>query len=711
MGTSVTDHGVNFALFSREATGVTLVVYEHEKDEMPAFSHVLDPKINQTGDIWHCFVKHLKEGYWYGYFVDGVYDPKSGKRFNSNKLLVDPYARAVILDHPLQIEEMYAYDRKSPLADLSFSKVRSDRVAPKACIIKSQPNEGVRHKRRKLKDHIIYEMHVKGFSFNPNSGVSYPGTFRGIIEKIPYLKELGITAIELLPIHSFDDKSVTRHGPNGEELRNYWGYDPVSFSSVHLSYSSVKEIRTAIREFKEMVNALHESGIEVILDVVFNHTSEGNELGPTFSFKGIDNSIYYMLENGRRYKNYTGCGNTLNFTHPVVRDMVVDCLLYWVVEMGVDGFRFDLASVFSRDINGNIIHNAPLVEKIAEHPVLRDVIMIAEAWDAAGAYQVGKFGGVRWAEWNGKFRDDVRSFLKADIGSLSNVAERITGSPSMFLSSKFPSNSINFVTCHDGFTLYDLVSYNEKHNLANGEKNKDGHNDVRSWNCGIEGETADPAINRLRFKQMKNAMALTMLSLGVPMMTAGDEFGRTQKGNNNAYCQDNEISWLDWSLLEKNKGLFRFVKNIIGFRKHNTPLRRRHFYNVPEGTDLEKFKDLKWFGENGEDPKWSPDNYTIAFLIKGWTPIESSDEKKCHDIFVIINSHWEPHTYILPKIKSRKWHFICDTDKESPYDIVDLEPGKSYLLENQNDYTIQPRSVVIVISKEMSSGRRKYETI
>lgn len=707
LGASVTNNGVNFALFSREATGVSLVVYETQDDEMPLFIHDLDPKINQTGDIWHCFVKNLKESYWYGYFVDGVYEPKAGKRFNPNKLLIDPYARAVVIKKPLQTKEMFAYELGSSLADLSFSNLRSDRVAPRACIIKSEPNEGVRHKRRKLKDHVIYEMHVKSFSFNKNSGVKYPGTFRGIIEKIPYFKELGITALELLPIHTFDDQSVLRHGPKGEPLKNHWGYDPVSFSSVHLNYSSVKEIQTAIKEFKELVNALHEAGIEIILDVVFNHTSEGSELGPTFSFKGIDNSIYYMLDNGRNYKNYTGCGNTLNFSHTVVRDLVVDSLLYWVVEMGVDGFRFDLASVFSRDANGNIIQNAPLVEKIAEHPVLRDVIIIAEAWDAAGAYQVGGFGGVRWAEWNGKFRDDLRSFLKADIGSLVNVAERITGSPSMFLSSsKFPSNSINFVTCHDGFTLYDLVSYNEKHNLANGEDNRDGYNDNRSWNCGIEGPTRDKEINRLRIKQMKNAMALMFLSLGVPMINSGDEFCKTQKGNNNAYCQDNEISWLDWSLLEKNKDFFRFVKNIIGFRKNNNSLRRRHFYNVPEGTDLEKFRDLTWYGEKGEEPNWRPDNFTIAFLIKGWTPIESSSERKCNDIFVIINSHWEEHTYILPKIKNRKWFFVCDTDKESPNDIIDHDPGKSYVLENQNDYLIQARTVVILMSKEVNQSRR-----
>jgi glycogen operon protein len=708
LGSSVSDEGVNFSIFSREASAITLVVYEHEHEEMPLFTHTLDPKINQTGDVWHCFIKNLKEGVWYGYFIDGVYNPKAGKRFNPNKLLLDPYARAVVVKAPLQSPEFFSYDRKSELGDLSFSNIRSDRVAPRACVIKPHPNQGPRHKRRKLKDHIIYEMHVKGFTMSPTSGVQYPGTFRGIIEKIPYLKELGITAVEILPIHCFDDQSILRHGPDGTPLRNYWGYDPVSFSSIHLNYASVREIHTAIKEFKEMVNALHESGMDVLLDVVFNHTAEGSELGPTFSFRGIDNSIYYMLENGRHYKNFTGCGNTFNCNHPVVRDMVLDSLLYWVVEMGVDGFRFDLASIFSRDGKGNLIINAPLIEKIAEHPVLRDTIMIAEAWDAAGAYQVGKFGGTRWAEWNGRFRDDVRSFIKADFGSLGNVAEGITGSPSMFLSSaKFPANSINFITCHDGFTLYDLVSYNEKHNLANGEANHDGHNDNRSWNCGVEGDTKDPEVLRLRHKQMKNAMTLLMISLGVPMIMAGDEFGRTQKGNNNAYCQDNDISWLDWELLEKHKDFYRFVKNIIAFRKHHPSLRRRHFYHIPEGVDLEKFRDLEWYGEKGEPVDWKPDNYTLAFLIKGWTPIESIKFSKTHDIFIIINSHWKPHTYILPKLKDRKWFFVCDTDKDSPDDIIEQgSGGNSRILEHQNDYTIQPRSVVILMSKELETPYR-----
>jgi len=698
LGVTVETNGVNFALFSRDANSVTLVVYETATDERPLFKHQLNAKTNQTGDIWHCFVKGLKAGHWYGYFVDGEYDPKAGKRFNSNKLLLDPYARAISIDHPLQqCEEMFGYEKNSDLKDLSFSSFRSDRVAPRAQIVKPNPNKEFGSNKKKLRDYIIYEMHVKGFTAHKNSGVKSRGTFKGLIEKIPYLKKLGITAVELLPIHAFDDKSVIRHSPDKKPLKNYWGYEPVSFSSLHTSYGD-------IQEFKDLVNKLHDADIDIILDVVFNHSGEGNELGPTFSFKGIDNQTYYMLDNGRGYLNFAGCGNTMNCNHPVVRDMIMDSLLYWVVEMGVDGFRFDLASIFSRDREGVIRNYSPLIEKIVEHPILRDTIMIAEAWDAGGAYQVGKFGGIRggmrWAEWNGAFRDDIRSFLKADKGSLMAVAERITGSPAMFhTSSKLPSNSINFVTCHDGFTLHDLFSYNQKHNLDNGEDNTDGYNDNRSWNCGLEGETADPEVLKLRRKQIKNAFALMLISLGVPMITAGDEFARTQKGNNNAYCQDNNISWIDWSLLEKNADLFRFVKNLIEHRKRNSPLRRRHFYNVPEGTELEKFKDLKWFGEQGGEPNWNSDNFNVAFFIKGWIPIEGiDDEKRLNDIFIILNSHWEPHTYIMPKIKGKNWYFVCDTDKKSPDDIV--EPMKAYLLENQNDYTVAPRSIVILVGKE-----------
>ncbi len=700
LGPTVMEQGVNFAVFSRNADAVSLVVYQNETEEMPLFIHALDATKNKTGDVWHCFVKGLKEGYWYGYWVDGPYEPKAGHRFNPNKLLLDPYARAVSIKNPFNSKEMFGYDRDSDLLDLSFSNIRSDRVAPRAYILKPHANWSIRHNRRKLKDQIIYEMHVKGFTASNTSGVKQKGTFKGMIEKIPHLLDLGVTAVELLPIHAFDDKTVMRHSPEGTPLKNYWGYDPISYSSLHFPYSSEKDVLGAIKEFKDMVAEFHKAEIDVILDVVFNHSGEGNELGPTVSFRGIDNSIYYMLDNGRGYKNYSGCGNTLNCNHPVVRDMIMDSLLYWVVEMGVDGFRFDLASVFSRDAEGNFINYSPLIEKIAEHPVLRDIIIIAEAWDAGGAYQVGKFGGIRWAEWNGAFRDGVRSFIKADYGSLADMAERLTGSPRMFMSSaKFPSSSINFITCHDGFTLNDLVSYNNKHNEDNGEDNNDGYNDNRSWNCGVEGNTKDPKILSLRQKQMKNSMALMMLSLGVPMITAGDEFGRTQKGNNNAYCQDNDISWIDWSLLDKNKDFYRFVKLIIDFRKHNPALRRRHFYNILDG-DLDKFCDIKWYGEKGGEPDWSPNNYNIALFIKGWTPIEGYSQRNCNDIFIILNSHWETHKYLLPKVQGKKWHFICDTDKDSPNDI--LETTKSYVLKNQNDYIIQPRSVVILTAKPTS---------
>lgn len=691
LGATVMEQGVNFALFSRNADAVTLVIYETDIQEMPLFRYELHPEINKTGDVWHCFVKGLKEGFWYGYLVDGPYEPKAGHRFNQNKLLLDPYARAVSIIRPLNLKEMFSYEQGSEIADLSFSTLHSDRVAPRACIVKTHSNWSVKHNRRKLKDQIIYELHVKGFTNHSNSNVEEPGTFKGIIAKIPYLKELGVTALELLPIHAFDDNSTLRHSPKQKPLTNYWGYDPVSYSSLHLPYASTQNVTESIKEFKNMVTELHKAEIDVILDVVFNHSGEGSELGPTFSFRGIDNSIYYMLDNGRGYKNYTGCGNTMNCNHPVVRDMIMDSLLYWVVEMGVDGFRFDLASVFSRDGEGNVINYSPLIEKIAEHPVLRDIIIIAESWDAGGAYQVGKFGGIRWAEWNGAFRDGVRSFLKADYGSLADIAERLTGSPRMFMSSsKFPSNSINFITCHDGFTLNDLVSYNQKHNEDNGENNRDGYDDNRSWNCGVEGPTDDPKILKLRQKQMKNAVALMMLSLGVPMITAGDEFCRTQKGNNNAYCQDNEISWIDWSLLDKNADFFNFVKKMISFRKHNPALRRRHFYDVLNGEGMDKFCDITWYGEKGGEPDWSDRNYNVGLFIKGWIPVDGHSDKNFNDIFVILNSHWESHNYILPKIKDKKWYLVCDTDKETSNETVVI-----------NDYVVQPRSVVILVAKDI----------
>jgi glycogen operon protein len=377
--------------------------------------------------------------------------------------------------------------------------------------------------------------------------------------------------------------------------------------------------------------------------------------------------------------------------------------------MGVDGFRFDLASVLSRDTTGAILPKAPLIERIAEHPVLRDVMIIAEAWDAAGAYQVGEFGTVRWAEWNGKYRDDTRSFIKADFGSLGAIGERLTGSASMYLSSaKSPESSINFITCHDGFTLYDLVSYNDKHNMANGEENRDGTNDNRSWNCGAEGETDDPHVTELRFRQMKNAMSLLMLSLGVPMITAGDEFGRTQKGNNNAYCQDGELSWIDWSLLEKNRDFFRFVKSIIEFRKRHPALRRKHFYKIPEGCELEEYCDIVWFGRDGKNPVWKPDNHDMGVLIKGWVPDDGVNKKqKQEDICIILNSHWENHDYILPRVEGKHWYYIADTSKNSPDDIVDI--GKEYLLYNQSEYRVLARSVVILVAKNYNllTGRNK----
>ncbi|MFH1760559.1 MAG: alpha-amylase family glycosyl hydrolase, partial [bacterium] len=447
---------------------------------------------------------------------------------------------------------------------------------------------------------------MRGFTRHSSSGIKHKGTFRGIIEKIPYLKKLGITAVELMPIHEFDENEILRYDPvTKNKLKNYWGYSTINFFAPRGKYSASGTLGQQVKEFKTIVKALHKSNIEVILDVVFNHTAEGNEFGPTICFRGIDNSIYYMLENGRNYKNYSGCGNTLNCNHPIVQSFILDCLVYWVLEMHVDGFRFDLASILGRDKNGTVLENPPVIERISENPLLRDTKIIAEAWDAAGLYQVGRFPGDRWAEWNGRFRDDIRAFWRGDKGCVPKFATRFTGSSDLYEhANKRPFHSINFVTCHDGFTLNDLVSYNEKHNLMNGEENADGDNNNLSNNCGFEGPVENKEINRLRERQMKNFILTLFLSQGLPMLLSGDEFKRTQQGNNNAYCQDNEISWLDWDLLKKHRSFFSFVKNLIWFRKTHPVFRRGSFFQGKD-TGLNGLEDIKWYDENLKLPDWN----------------------------------------------------------------------------------------------------------
>ncbi len=545
LGAAVVDGGVNFSLFSRHASSVELLLFDREDDATPSRVIPIDSTTNRTYHYWHVHAPGIESGQLYGYRVQGKDDPARGLRFDAAKVLLDPYGRGVTVPA--------GYDRKA--AGMPGENVAT---AMKSVVVDPSTYdwEGDQPLRRSSAQTIIYEMHVRGFTQHPSSNVrdDLRGTFAGLIEKIPYLQQLGITAVELLPVFQFDSLDA----PPGKF--NYWGYAPVSFFAPHQAYSSRQDQLGPIDEFRDMVRALHRAGIEVILDVVFNHTAEGNEHGPTLCFRGVDNPTYYILERGESYANYTGCGNTLNANHPIVRRMIVDSLRYWVQEMHVDGFRFDLASILSRDPRGHLLPNPPVLWDIESDPVLAGTKLLAEAWDAAGLYQVGSFVGDAWKEWNGRFRDDVRDFFRGEPGSVRRIADRIVGSPEIYgHKGREVEQSINFVTCHDGFTLNDLVSYNDKHNEANGEDNRDGDNDNRSWNCGVEGQTDDPVIERLRNRQVKNFLTVTLLSLGVPMITMGDEVRRTQRGNNNAYCQDNELSWFDWTLLERHADVHRFV--------------------------------------------------------------------------------------------------------------------------------------------------------
>ena len=572
LGTTLSENGVQFSVFSRHATAVVLQLFNSARGNDLSAEIILDPGLNKTGDIWHVFVEGIRAGQLYGYRADGPYHPEEGLRFNKNKLLLDPYTRAVSGNFNWDLSDARSYDSNSPEGDLSFSTLDSAGGAPKSIVVDNSFDWGDdRPLKIPMKDTIIYETHIRGLTCHPSSGVSHPGTFQGVIEKIPYLQQLGITAVELLPIHEFDEREIIHRSPTtGKQLTNYWGYSTIGFFAPKGRYSTSGSMGEQVREFKKMVIALHKAGIEVILDVVFNHTAEGDETGPTLCFRGLDNTIYYLLaDGGRRYKNFSGCGNTVNCNHPVVRDLILDCLLYWAIEMHVDGFRFDLASILGRDQEGTILTNSPLIERIAENPVLRDTKIIAEAWDAGGAYQVGGFPG-RWAEWNGHYRDDIRRFWRGDSGMVSQLATRLAGSSDLYQKNgRAPFHSVNFVTCHDGFTLHDLVSYATKHNGANGHNNRDGTDDNFSCNYGVEGETDSETINTLRTRQVKNFIATLMLSQGVPMLLGGDEFRRTQRGNNNAYCQDNELSWYDWNFVKKHKEIVRFTKELIAFRKRH----------------------------------------------------------------------------------------------------------------------------------------------
>lgn len=592
MGCTVYSDAVRFSLFSRHATRVWLVLFEGADDRKPIHEIAFDPLRHRVGDMWSIYVKGLTEGAYYMYRLEGPHEPKSGHRYDAEAYVLDPYAKAFVGD--LHLGTMKGVVVRDEM-DWSHDP----------------------HPRIPMEQTVIYETHVRGTTISPTSGVKHPGTYAGLIEKIPYLKELGVTAVELLPIHEFGENLLGRCSiQTGRELTNYWGYSNIGFFAPSGRYATTWAGRAPVDEFRQLVQALHDAGMEVILDVVFNHTSEGNERGPTLCFRGIDNAIYYLLDEEGHYLNFSGCGNTVNCNHPLVRDFILDCLRYWVAVMHVDGFRFDLASILGRDQRGILQSDMPLVERIAEDPVLRDTKLIAEAWDAGGAYQVGSFGDARWAEWNGRYRDDVRKYWRNDPHMRATFASRLAGSSDLYAhSGRGPEHTINFITCHDGFTLRDLVSYTAKHNWENGEGNLDGSSENFSANWGVEGETENPAVNEVRLRMQKNFLATLFLSVGVPMILGGDEFGRTQRGNNNAYCQDNEISWFDWTLLEKNNELFRFTKAVIEFRKRHPVFQRNtYFLGVEPGRDPRDAEAL-WFDSEGANPNWDVNESPLALWV------------------------------------------------------------------------------------------------
>ncbi len=746
LGPSLTPDGANFALLCRHGRSVTLVILPEAGGITPLAELPLDARINRTGDHWHIRVHDLPEAFCYGWRVDGPHGPRT--RFDPTRLLLDP--AAAMLSHG---------------ADWAGTC----EIDPQRTTRRSLYRRGTRYNwdddvppLTEYEDSLIYEVHVRGFTCDPSSGVADKGTFRGMIEKIPYLKWLGVTAVELMPVFEWDECDCPFFHPDtGEKMTNFWGYNPVAFAAPKAAFAATAKQHGQVHEFRDMVKAMHAAGIEVILDVVFNHTGEGNDGGRTFSFRGLDNELYYLMGDDGSYLNYSGCGNTVNCNHPVVRDLIMTCLRYWVGDMHVDGFRFDLASILGRDRKGNVMIEPPVIESITEDGVLADTKLIAEPWDAAGLYQVGGFPfGRRWSEWNGRYRDDIRRFWKGDTGLTGAVANRICGSSDLYQwSGRLPRHSVNFLTAHDGFTLYDLVSYNHKHNHANGEESRDGSNDNYSWNCGAEGETDDPAVLGLRHRQARNMMTTLMLSQGVPMILAGDEFLRTQKGNNNAWCQDNEISWVNWQLAEKNKDFLRFVRELIHLRKRHPALRRRRFFtgefhradaarapfpittpppvaDAPPGspaaelfppagpvrpgdaglspdtdTTLARPKrdggvppsalaDIHWHGTEPYKPDWSGSARTLAFALDGrFTGREAdSDYQIDSDFYVVFNAWSEGLKFRVPPSPTRRrWRRLIDTALPGPQDIV--AEGEGPLVAEGSQYLVAPFSTLVLITE------------
>ena len=680
LGATLTANGVTFCVYARRATGLAVHLFEAVDDAAPSRVIRLDPGPNRTGDYWHVEVPGISAGQVYGFVADGPWDPARGLRFDATRVLLDPYGRAVA-------------------TPAGYRRIEAGAVGDTATAMKSvvvdvgaYDWEGDRPLGRDWRDTVIYEAHVRGFTADPSSGVApgRRGTYAGFIERIPYLVDLGITAVELLPVFAFDRLAA----PAG--LINYWGYQPVGFFAPHQAYAAGSGLMSAVDEFRDLVKALHRAGIEVILDVVYNHTAEVGADGPTFGFRGLANDDYYLLDETGDYLDYSGTGNTFNANRPIVRRLIVDSLRYWVQEMHVDGFRFDLAAVLSRDEAGQPMVNPPALWDIETDPVLAGTKLIAEAWDAGGLYQVGSFVGQRWDEWNGRFRDDVRSFIKGDRQTVPAVMQRLLGSPDIYgHKRREPQASVNFVTCHDGFTLNDLVSYNDKHNESNGEHNRDGNDQNLSWNCGVEGPTDDPAIERLRARQVRNFLCFDLLSLGAPMLLMGDEVRRTQGGNNNAYSHDDATSWFDWTALDRHADLLRFTKGLLALRR-----RLSSAIPVPEGTsllDLLAEGSVEWSGVAVGAPDLGPDSHSVALTMR----------TDAGALEVIFNAYWEALDFELPRPgdDGEPWRRVVDTSLDPPDDIA-VGPAEPVEVTGAT-YRVGPRSVVVLAAPRDPARRHE----
>jgi glycogen operon protein len=675
-GATFVPGGVNFSVFSSAATAVSLVLYR--RGEREPFAQLPYPEAYRIGGVWSMTVFGLDyENTEYGFRVRGPAQPRPGDRFDESRVLADPHARAMagrdVWGEPPDETDPYPYRSRLVFDDFDW--------------------EGDMPLRRPLGDLVIYELHVRGFTRDDSSGVAEPGTYAGLVEKIPYLKELGVNCVELMPVLEFDEFQGGGTDPvTGERLLNYWGYSTVGFFAPKAGYAATGRYGMQCDEFKNLVKELHRAGIQVLLDVVFNHTAEGNELGPTIHFRGLDNAAYYLLTPDGQYYNFSGTGNTFNCNHPVVRDYLLSCLRYWAATYHVDGFRFDLAAILDRGQDGAPLANPPLLETLSHDPLLKDCLLIAEAWDAGGLYQVGTFPNYRrWSEWNGRYRDTVRRFLKGDPGVVCDLATRLVGSPDLY-AGRGAGASVNFVACHDGFTLADLVSYNDKHNDGNGEQNRDGANDNESWNCGAEGTVDDAAVNALRLRQVKNASLLLLASQGVPMLLAGDEVGRTQRGNNNAYRHDSPLTWFDWSLTERNADLLRFVRGCLALRAAHPVLRDlRH----PGGADPLGlgYPEVSWHSARAWEPDWSAGSRLLAMMRHG-----AGADGTPEFVYLAGNAHWDSHDLQLPQLPGwARWQVAADTAADAPADVH--RPGTGPALLVPDRFTIAPRSVVLLVGR------------